>query len=124
MKKSENNIIDNTISEIDEYCLKEIELDIERDIAWEKFLKEKGHKYNTPTSYSIKLLKENGHKPLAICSCYGEETFFFETAEEAKIAYEEMEVEKGLVCGWFYSVEEIDNLENPDGSKIEVRWIK
>lgn len=122
--KSTTNIIDKILSEIDEYCLKEIELDIERDIAWEKFLKEKGHKYNTPTSYSVKLLKDAGYKPLAICSYYGEETFFFETAEEAKRAYKDMEVEKRLVCGWFHSVEEIDNLENPDGSKIEVRWIK
>lgn len=120
----ENNIIDKILSEIDEYQSKQIELDIERDIAWGEFLKEKGHKYNTPTSYSIKLLKDAGYKPLAICSYYGEETFFFETAEEAIKAYEEMEVTKGLVCGWFHIVEEIDELEQPDGSKIKVEWIK
>lgn len=60
MKKSVNNIIDKILSEIDEYRQKEIELDIERDIAWGEFLKEKGHEYNTPTSYSIKLLKYAG----------------------------------------------------------------
>ena len=123
MKKS-NNIIDKILSEIDEYRQKEIELDIERDIAWGEFLKEKGHKYNTPTSYSIKLLKDAGYKPLAICSYYGEETFFFETTEEAKKAYDEMEENKGSVCGWFHSVEDIDKLEQPDGSKIEVEWVK
>ena len=122
--KSENNLIDKILSEIDEYQSKQFELDIERDIAWEKFLIEKGHKYNTPTSYSIKLLKDAGYKPLAICSYYGEETFFFETAEEAKKAYEEMEVEERLVCGWFHSVDEIDNLENPDGSKIKVELVE
>lgn len=122
--KSENNIIDKILSEIDEYRQKEFELDIERDIAWNNFLVEKGHKYNTPTSYSIKLLKDNNHNPLAICSYYGEETFFFETAEEAKKAYEEMEENKRSVCGWFHSVDEIDKLEHPDGSKIEVEWVK
>lgn len=120
----ENNIIDKILSEIDEYRQKEIELDIERDIAWGEFLKEKGHKYNTPTSYSIKLLKDAGYKPLAICSYYGEETFFFETEEEAKKAYEEMEENKGSVCGWFHSAEDIDKLEQPDGSKIKVEWIE
>lgn len=122
--RTSNNIIDKILSEIDEYQSKKLELDIERDVAWGKFLIEKGHKYNTPTSYSIKLLKDNGHNPLAICSYYGEETFFFKSEEEALRAYEEMEVKKGLICGWFHSVEEIDKLENPDGSKIEVEWIK
>ena len=122
--KTKNNIIDKILSGIDEYQSKQFELDHERDVAWQKFLVEKGHKPNTPTSYSIKLLKDNGHNPLAICSYYGEEAFFFKTTEEAIRAYEEMEVEERLVCGWFHSVEEIDNLENPDGSKIEVEWIK
>ena|SRR5690606_16558381 len=119
-----SSIIDKILSELDEYQSKQFELDWERDVAWKKFLVEKGHKYNTPTSYSIKLLKDAGYKPLAICSYYGEETFFFETAEEAKKAYEEMEENKGSVCGWFHSVEDIDKLENPDGSKIKVKWIE
>lgn len=122
--KTENNIIDKILSEIDEYQSKQFELDIERDIAWEKFLIEKGHKYNTPTSYSIKLLKDNGHNPLAICSYYGEETFFFKSAKEAKRAYKDMEVKKRLVTGWFHSVEEISELRHPNGDKIEVEWIE
>lgn len=122
--KTSNNIIDKILSEIDEYQSKKFELDIERDIAWEKFLVEKGHKYNTPTSYSIKLLKDNGFKPLAICSYYGEETFFFNSKEEASEAYQKMEVETGKVVGWFHTTDEIKELKNPDGTQLEVQWIQ
>lgn len=108
----------------DKYWHKRVELDAEWNLKWERFLAEEGHRYGTPTSYSIKLLKDGGFNPVAITHYYGEESFFFESEEEALEAYQKMEVETGEVVGWFHTTDEIQNLKNPDGTQLEVQWIQ
>ena len=51
----------------------------------------------------IDLLKEHGHKPIAVSTLLLEDTFVFETEKEATLAHEEMEnTENQKLQGWWY----------------------
>jgi hypothetical protein len=56
----------------------------------------------------VKIMISYGYRPVAITIYNLEETFIFKTKEEAKKCYEELEVEKKLVQGWFYGEEEFE----------------
>jgi len=57
---------------------------------------------------SVKIMIPYGYRPVAITIYNLEETFIFKTKEEATKCYEELEVEKKLVQGWFYGEEEFE----------------
>jgi hypothetical protein len=57
---------------------------------------------------SLKCIIEYGYKPIAITVYHLEDTFIFETNAEAKKCYEELEVERKLVQGWFYGKDEFE----------------
>jgi hypothetical protein len=57
---------------------------------------------------SVKIMIPYGYRPVAITIYNSEETFIFKTPEEAKKCYEELEVEKKLIQGWFYGEEEFE----------------
>jgi hypothetical protein len=50
----------------------------------------------------IQILKSAGYHPIAVTSMMFEDTFVFETKDEAKRAYQELEKEKKQIQGWFY----------------------
>lgn len=75
----------------------------EEHIKFQDELTEKGHIWNTPTSYSIAQLIERGFNPIGITTMLCEETFIFETEDEMKQAHQQCQVEEGVVDGWWYS---------------------
>jgi len=50
----------------------------------------------------VSLLRQHGHNPIGVSTMYGETTFAFNTQEEANAAYNDLEVDKGLIQAWFY----------------------
>lgn len=61
--------------------------------------------YDTDTSPSLLIMSEHGFHPIGITKMMCEETFIFKTDEEATRAYELLEVEKNLLSGWWYSMD-------------------
>ena len=63
--------------------------------------------------YVIDLIKKAGHNLIGVCQMMMEDTFIFETKEEADKAYEELELEPKdkeiKVSGFWYSKDEIDD---------------
>ena len=57
---------------------------------------------------SLILIKSYGFNPIGVSQMYCEDTFIFETQEEANSAYQKLEKELGLLQGWFYSKEEFE----------------
>lgn len=74
----------------------------QKHIDFIEMVSDGGYVWNTPTSYSLKVLREYGYKPIGITTMMCEETFIFETQEEASRAYEDLEVDKGEIDGFFY----------------------
>ena len=77
----------------------------------------------------IDLIREAGFKPIAVTQMYLEDTFVFETKEEALNAYNTLEIEPPhVVSGWWYEkndfLNEVKNYENkmPD-TKILIYWL-
>ncbi len=106
MKKGvRNNIIDNFLNEIMPEEQVKIDKRIEEFIQYQDELKRLGKKYNTDTSVSLDHLREHGLNPIAITQLYLEETFVFNTPEEADKGYELLEKELSLVSGWWYDKE-------------------
>jgi len=65
-------------------------------------------KYNTNRTLesfneSLNIIKEHGFNPIAVAQMYFEDTFVFETEEEANKAHSKLEnIEKSKVVGWWY----------------------
>lgn len=57
---------------------------------------------------SLSVIIEHGYRPVYFTQYMYEPTFIFKTPEDAKKFYEELEVEKKLVQGWFYGEEEFE----------------
>lgn len=57
----------------------------------------------------IQILKDHGYNPIKVTTMMFETTFAFERVEEALKAYQELEVEKKLLQGWFYGMEDFYN---------------
>lgn len=78
----------------------------------------------------ITTIRKHGYKPIAVCQMYFEDTFVFETDEEAKEAFDELE--KGnKVQGWWYgkkdflkTVEEYETKSSiGEGTKVKIYWL-
>lgn len=62
--------------------------------------------HNRPLSdfeESINVLRKHGFNPIAASQLFMEDTFVFESKEEATKAYNLLEIEKKVLKGWFYS---------------------
>lgn len=109
-----SNIIDRILSRVTPEEREQISRNVEENLAILREQHEQGYIYGTNTSPSLKILKEHGYEPTAICIIMCEETFVFKTQEEADRGYKEMEQEKSLVDGWWYGEvafeEEVKNL--------------
>ena len=95
------------------------------------------YNHNRPLSdfqNDIDKLKENGYTPIAVSQMYLEDTFVFETKEEAKKAYHQFESDEnekwiGEIVGWWYGREEFEKevneyeTENNGYSKVLVHWL-
>ena len=53
----------------------------------------------------IQILKDHGYNPIKVTSMMFETTFVFNTEKESLKAYQELELEKKLLQGWFYGKE-------------------
>jgi hypothetical protein len=77
-----------------------------------------------PHSKHIWRMRFHGFKPIAYCHYACEDTYIFETKEEADRAGEFCETNKGFACGWWYGLDEFkrgleDDLEfKPKNIKI------
>jgi hypothetical protein len=83
---------------------------------------------------NIDKLKENGFNPIAVSQMYFEDTFVFETEEEAKKAYQQFERDEnekwiGDISGWWYGREDFlktvkeYETENDEYSKVLIHWL-
>lgn len=95
------------------------------------------YNHNRPLSYfqnNIDKLKENGYTPIAVSHMYFEDTFVFETKEEAIKAYHQFESYKnekwiGEIVGWWYGRKDFEKIvndyetENNGYSKVLVHWL-
>lgn len=68
-------------------------------------------KYYSHFKSEVDILIKNGFKPIVVCQICFETTFVFKTNKEAKVAYENLELNKSLsakdrVVGWFYGEKE------------------
>ena len=83
---------------------------------------------------NIDKLKENGYNPIAVSQMYFEDTFVFETEEEAKKAYQQFEIDEnekwiGDISGWWYGKEDFIKTvkeyesENDGYSKVLIHWL-
>lgn len=83
---------------------------------------------------NIDKLKENGFNPIAVSQMYFEDTFVFETEEEAKKAYQQFETDEnekwiGDISGWWYGKEDFIKTvkeyetENDGYSKVLIHWL-
>lgn len=91
-------------------------------------------KYNHDRSLSsfeedIKLIESEGFKVIAVTQMYMEDTFVFETKEDANKAYEIFEKNNLRICAWWYgkddfikAVEEYER-ENNGYSKVKIYWL-
>lgn len=93
--------------------------------------------HNRPLSdfqSDIDKLKANGYKPIAVSQMYFEDTFVFETKDEATKAYRQFERDEkeewiGEIVGWWYSKEDFEKTvkeyetENDGYSKVLVHWL-
>jgi hypothetical protein len=77
----------------------------------------------------IKTIKKNGFKPIGVAQIYFEDTFIFETQEEAERAYNTLDKDSSLVVGYWYGkcdfFDEVINYEK-DGetnSKVKIIWL-
>lgn len=80
----------------------------------------------------LDILISNGYKPIAVSQVYMEDTFVFETEEEAKRAYHQFErSESGkfmdLCCGWWYGKERflktVKQYEEEYNEEILIYWL-
>ena len=76
----------------------------------------------------IEVIKAAGFNPIAVTQYYLEDTFIFNTDEEANNAYALLEKEKGLKAGWWYPIEEFEKLveeyERENECKVLIHWLK
>jgi len=78
---------------------------------------------------SIDILKSSGFKPIAVTQMIFEDTFVFETPEEANNAYEQFEKIDGKIVGWWYGKDDFleavrEYEEESNGySKVKIYWL-
>jgi hypothetical protein len=79
-----------------------------------------------PYSKHIWRLRLNGFNPIAFCDYAGEDTWIFETQQEADDAYNKMEIKKGCCVGWWYGKQDLLNYLKEDDFffRPKVRWHK
>ena len=74
---------------------------------------------------SLEIIRSAGFKPIAVTQMMFEDTFVFETDEEATKAYTLLEI-GGEVCGWWYGreefLEEVRDYEK-GGVKVLIYWL-
>jgi hypothetical protein len=121
--RQRNSLIDDMLNKLSPEERDRIDKNVENHLAILEKRHAEGFRYGTKKSYSLKVLKEHGYNPIGICVIMCEETFVFETSEEAQKAYDEMELEKKLIDGFFYGKvdfeKEVKGL--PDTPKID--WL-
>ena len=75
---------------------------------------------NTPKSPSLNIIREAGFNPIGICGYACEETFLFNTQEEATKAYNTLERDEngyfiGKVMGWWYGFDSLPIIDKELG---------
>lgn len=118
-------LLDKLLAEITPEHQAEIDKQIEEQIKFNEWLKENKYIYGTPTSHSLILMREHGFNPIGICWYFGEETFIFETDEEAQKGYALLERELCIVDGWWHSKADFeeDIKENENFKPSEIYWL-
>ena len=77
----------------------------------------------------LKIIRESGYHPIAVSQIYFEDVYVFETAHEAKEAYEKLEdCDNCQVIAFWYSKEaflkEVEEYESKDGCyKVLIHWL-
>lgn len=77
----------------------------------------------------IELLKAAGYKPIAVATLMSEETFCFETEEEASNAFKQFEADHtpSLIQGWWYGKEyflsTVKEYEERNKYEVLITWL-
>lgn len=91
-------------------------------------------KYNTNRTlesyqWAIDIIRNNGFKLIGVCQMLMEDTFIFETDEEAIQAHSKLEnTENSEVVGFWYGKDEFEQARKKyeaqsDGFKLNVYWL-
>lgn len=79
---------------------------------------------------SLDILKINGFKPIAVTQMFFEETFVFETDEEATAAFEKFEkfgTGTREIMGWWYGkdnfLKTVEEYEKDFDTKVKIYWL-
>lgn len=83
----------------------------------------------------LDIIRKKGFKPIGVTQMICEDTFIFETTEEAKKAYETFEQKGdkwiGKVVGWWYGKEDfklaekdyLEKMDNGEDFKLRIYWL-
>ena len=125
-EKKQINLIDEIIKElnIDPVTQKRIDETMEKQICDITELEAQGYKFNTDKSYSLKLIRDHGYNPIGITTIICEETFIFETEEEASEAHNDLQVIHEVVDGWWYSKIGFEKALETLNEEPKVYWLK
>jgi hypothetical protein len=77
----------------------------------------------------IDLLRSKGFAPIAVSQIFFEDTFVFETSEEAHKAFELCECSNNEIIGFWYGKSEFlaaveDYEKNDENYKVRIHWIQ
>lgn len=93
------------------------------------------YNHETPLEYyknNIDILKRHGFNCIGVSQMYLEDTYIFETKEEATKAYRQFERDEnenwiGKIAGWWYSKEDFDSTvieyEKEMNTKVLIYWL-
>lgn len=91
-----------------------------------------GYNHNRPLESfqdDLEVIRQAGFKPIAVTQMYFEDTFVFETEEEANQAFTVLETSQNKVCGWWHGREDflksVKGYEEDAGYKVSVliHWL-
>lgn len=88
------------------------------------------YNHNRPSSdflADIDMLKSYGYNPIAVTQMMLEDTFVFETDEEAESAYQRFEAYVNRISGWWYGknefLEAVKEYQKENDVQVLVYWL-
>lgn len=82
--------------------------------------------YRPLSDFDFDKVQSKGFKPIGVSQLYFEDVYIFETDEEAKEAFSELEI-NGSLCAYWYSKDEflteVSKYEKTNNSKVLIHWL-
>lgn len=82
--------------------------------------------YRPLTDFDLDKIQNKGFKPIGVSQIYFEDVYIFETDEEAKKAYSELEIKGNFQAYWYSKndfLKEVLEYEKNSNSKVLIHWL-